>query len=636
MSDLQLFTDRIRRFARTRRHLRDAPLSYRLGALALLAAFVGLCVLAEPWRHPAYQTVLAKLTQASDLPLLREFRLNAWVNLTLVAILGLFWLILLVVLCLRWTRRRPPLDEAFRMEELAGGLNSRLVSAWDFLSRNVQTPLTQAVVLRARDDLEFDFESRLDRNERNQQRARFLLVALCFVALVLTPAIGYANVLANLSRSWLAVRETLFPVEFHIEPGAGTIVRRVKESKETPNTQATLSIHFPGHEYTSVKLVLHTDKEDNVIELPVDAGGTGTHTLESEVDAEYTAYFEFGNRRSEEMTLIFAHLPMLVNMQTELVYPAYTRLLPRSLEGIQPRLVGLPGTRMVLGFTFSKELEEASLDWDEGADVKPLHLEVSGRFATVEYLHQRKRRATLKVRDKHGFTELEAPVIIDFEVQEDEKPQVLLPRHLKDDMPLLEEPAKAFGFGVQASDDFGITRVVLKWQKSSVDSPTSIQERGEVERVISPVQPKVIVNYEKVFEAMPLKPGDKITFWVEAHDNLAPGKPQMTASRRSSFFVFQDALGGLSIKELGFGSDSEMARERIPKATKATAVKAPEGLRSKEAFKNEFEAAIMTGTQAPTVRGEHSQATRDYFRLFSTVKYPDETPATPPRKDEKK
>src|SRR5207248_7482277 len=134
---------------------------------------------------------------------------------------------------------------------------------------------------------------------------------------------------------------------------------------------------------------------------------------------------------------------------------------------------------------------------------------------------------------------LEYEVVIDFEVQEDEKPQVkLLPRYLKEDMPFLEEQAKLFGFSVEATDDFGISRVVLKWQKSTVDQPNSVQDRGEVERIMSPVQPKVIVNYEKVFAAMALKPGDKVTFWIEAHDNITPGKPQMTASRRCSFFVF--------------------------------------------------------------------------------------------------
>jgi len=193
-------------------------------------------------------------------------------------------------------------------------------------------------------------------------------------------------------------------------------------------------------------------------------------------------------------------------------------------------------------------------------------------------------------------------------------------------MPLLEVGAQAFSFGAQAQDDYGVTRVVLKWQKSAVDSPTNVLDRGEIERLISPVQRKVLVNFEKVFGAMNLRPGDKVSFQVEAHDNISPGTPQKTASRRCSLFVYQDALGGLTIRELGFGSDAEQAMARIPKARRATDVKAPEGLRSREQVWNEFQADVATSTQAPVVHGEHGQATRDYFRLLSTVKYPDEKP----------
>ena len=72
----------------------------------------------------------------------------------------------------------------------------------------------------------------------------------------------------------------------------------------------------------------------------------------------------------------------------------------------------------------------------------------------------------------------------------------------------------------------------------------------------------------------------------------------------------------------------EAGRERIPKSTRATTVKAPEGLRTKENVWNQFEASITTGARPPTVRGEHGQATRDYFRLLSTLKEQEaQTPA---------
>ena len=63
----------------------------------------------------------------------------------------------------------------------------------------------------------FDFESRLDRFERNRRLQWFLASAIVFLVLGLTP-IGFVAVYANLQRSWFAVREALFPIEFEMDP----------------------------------------------------------------------------------------------------------------------------------------------------------------------------------------------------------------------------------------------------------------------------------------------------------------------------------------------------------------------------------------------------------------------------------
>src|SRR5690348_17552083 len=42
-------------------------------------------------------------------------------------------------------------------------------SAWDFLDRNIHTPLTRAVIDRAAIDLQANHEARLDLTERNRQ-----------------------------------------------------------------------------------------------------------------------------------------------------------------------------------------------------------------------------------------------------------------------------------------------------------------------------------------------------------------------------------------------------------------------------------------------------------------------------------
>src|SRR5690606_31879218 len=111
--------------------------------------------------------------------------------------------------------------------------------------------------------------------------------------------------------------------------------------------------------------------ESERIELALNDKAAAEYTLTSDREAEYTLSFEFGERTTEPLEMIFTTPPVLVNMETELSPPSYTRLLPRTLEGIQTRLLGLPGTGMTLGFTFSKDLQSAAITWEDG-EVLPL------------------------------------------------------------------------------------------------------------------------------------------------------------------------------------------------------------------------------------------------------------------------
>ncbi len=585
------FETRLRRFSRVRRGLINGERGYRYLGLALAAGLAGLLLLSG-W-----------------LP-------GVIVNLALFALLALWLVGLLAVWLVKRVRYRSALEEAFRLEELAGDLNSRIVSAWDFLQSDRPTPLERAVITRAAADLERPHETRLPRENRNRALIVFAALLAVFIAVGYLPWFSFARVADNLGRSWLGLQELLFPIELSVELGPKKDAYRLHEKVDV-----TLKLNRPIA--GDARLVQRIGDETKETPLTLE-DGRATVTLTSDVEAEQVLTFEVGDRKSEDVTLIFTSPPVLVNMQTELVYPTYTRLPPRSLESVQQRLLALPGTRITLGFTFSKELDSATITWDDGST---LPLEVVGRYATVSLLHSRARQGSLQVRDRHGFA-LDEPLALELDVQTDEKPQVLLPRHLKEDMPMLKPAAKLFGFGVQASDDYGVTRVVLRWQKSTVENPSGVLERGEVERLISPSQPRAVVNFEKVFADLALKPGDRIGFQVEAQDNRAPQK-QTTLSRRCSFFIYQENLGDLTVRELGFGGADPLARERIARSTRATAVKEPEGLRSKEAVRNEFEGNVTTGTQSPTVRGEHAEATRDYFRLLSGVKYPEPEPRKP-------
>jgi len=572
---------RLEAFSRARRRIANMALACRLGGLALgIGSF-------------------ALLALSGYLP-------NPFVNLAGFTLVAAALVVLAVRFVLRRQRFRGHLHEAFGMERLAGDLNSRLISALDFSARKRVSPLMEVVLRRAADDLKGDFEARLDRSRRNRLARRAGVLAGVFLALGLTPWFGFARVAGNFRDSLWAARDALFPVLYEVHPPAGRHVHAL-------GSAVPVQIAFASPGFREVTLVEQTGGQTRRHALAVDAAGRAEMVIASKVESEHLLHFEFGRRRSGEVHLIFSDRPVLENMQTELVYPAYTRLLPRNLEGVQERLFALAGTRVTLGFTFSKELAAAKLTWDDGEE---LPLEVVGRFASTAIVHSRARRAALQVEDVHGFS-LAAPLEIDFQLQQDERPQVFLPNTLKKDMPVLAEGLKLFGFGVRCQDDFGLSRCVLKWTRSTVGDPGQQSRPLEVVRVISPVRPKALVTFERVFESIAAEPGDLFTFWIEAYDNRSPTN-QMTASEKKSVFVYQQGLEEFQIAKLGFGS-GELARERIAKSKRDTGLKMPAGERTAERVWNEYEAKIETMTRPPRITGEHAPSVRDYFRLFSTA-----------------
>jgi len=591
MSAISTFTSRFEKFSGTRRGLLNAALRYRLGAFALLCGIFSLIFLAG-WIPSDF--------------------VNAGLFVVIVAALA--------VTFARYVRRRERfrnhLHEAFLMENLAGGLNSRLISAFDFAKHERPSPLMQVVIDQAQDDLKLDLESRLDRTLHNRYRKHFAGLLVIFLVLGLTPWFGFGKLARNFGWSFFGVTEYFFPLVYTIEPEAGK--RHVHKLGEEVDvsikfSQSSLRARLFGV-YRQVTLVEDFGGQTSEQVLPVNpADGKAGVRLKGSAEASHSLRFRFGERTSDHVLVVFASAPMLENMQSELMYPAYTRSLPKSLEGIQDRFFGLPNTKITLGFTFSKELRSAIFTWDNGEE---LPLDVTGRFASTTIVHSQTRTASLQVSDENGWG-MEAPFIINFEVQPDEKPQVYLPRSLKNDMPTLAEGLKLFSFGARLEDDYGVSRCLLKWTKTTVSNPTKVLEKGEVERLISPPRRKAMMAFEKCFENLAVQPGDKINFSVEVYDNRSPG-PQMSSSPTRSLFVYQAGLEDLRIASLGFGSGMIM-RTRISQSRRATSVKEPGALKTVEQVRNEFEAAIETPTKAPVIPGSYAQPVKDYFRLMSTA-----------------
>ena len=585
------FNSRLGSFGRVRRGVANAALFYGVGAAALgvgIAALLLLC----------------------------GWTANPFVNVA-VALVGIVLLVHRLIRFIRgWERRRSVMSEAFRAEELAGGLNSRLISSLDFLEQPATTPLTEVVIERAGRDLEQPFEKMLDRAARNRRCLRFLGLLVVFVALGSTPWFSFARLGGTVARSVADLREILFPTRFEIFPGPGLSIYRIG----SPTEAGLRFTRFRYPEVTMLRRTVGIDKEERIA-LPVDKDGRAALTLQPTLEREYRIRFAFGKRVSEEMHLVFTSTPLIENMQVELVYPLYTRLLPKESEGIQDRITALAGTRVNLGFVFTKPLEAAELTFD---DDSRLPLDVVGRFASVSFVHSRDRMAELQVKDVHGFV-MDSPHRMVFGVTADKPPRLSVPKFLRTDMPQTVEQFSGFTFGARVEDDFGAAKCLVKWHKSTTEKPDDIKVRGEpVERAFIPPRPTAVAAFENIFreQAQSATPGDLFTFQVRAFDNRQPN-PQSTVSTMFSIFLrgrgMEDGTAGGSVDVMGrfaqFGGSGGAKRVyRAPEGSRVIGM--PTGLTTAEKYRSDFTSERQTSTRGE-VRGPRDKTAGDYGTAIS-------------------
>ncbi len=602
---LRRYQRRVRAFSRIRRGIGNAMLAYRSGAViaatvAFLLVYTGL-----PLQAPLVDAALFALAGS-----------------VLLAVAGHYG----------WRRLRVEndLSEAFRMEALVGGLNSRLISAIDFLERESKGPLISTVIAMAGRDFDtIPFEARLARTGRARARRRFLAVLALMLFVGATPWCGYGKLAARASMAWQEVRERLFPTEWELLPGAGQHIHLLGESVE-------VQLRFIRNGFDRVVVIQdqpgNPDARETRETRAVAADESVRVVLRGDRQCVRRVRFEFGRRatRTEPVEIVFTTRPVIENMQIELVPPLYTRQPPRELVGVQTRVAGLPGTRVSLGLTFSKNITRATIRFGVGEPDIPL--DVVGRFAAIQFVINENRRARIQIVDIHGFS-LPQPHTLDIDLLVDEPPRLAVPDFLKAEMPVKADAMRAFGFGVRAWDDFGVAQTVLKWRKATLENRNAIIAQGEVERLNVPPLGVVVAEFLNAFSEQEVQPGDVFTFHVEVADNREPDA-QRVVSPTFGFFVYQDDLGGaLSVAEGGLMglSFGQQGRERLKRHKDSTEVPPPQDIRRVSKLVSDFEADVTSDARPQTVLGDFGPSVDSYFKIMGTAVLAEEAPEKSPK-----
>ncbi len=514
--------------------------------------------------------------------------------------------------------------EAVVVESLHGKLDNQIIGSLE-LGREVaegqrsgaplgfSTNLVSLLISRTAENLKnIDLRALIDRRRGLRDLKIASAVALCFLIFSVAVPGFVAMRVDHLRDAYATFLDLIFPVEVRVTPGDVTLVR---------GRPVSLEVQVRGARRRGVRLI-RTDLKSKV-------SSTDELTLQDEragfdlpsAQQSFTYAFEYGGRRSRLFTVRVGDLPALAAMNTELAYPLYTGMAPRTLVGRLPRIQGLVGTGVLVSLASTVDLhpELSYVTWQDGSR-QPLS--VTGRFAHFSFNLDRPERATIHLTGALGKG-FEMPEAISFEVavQRDAPPTVdVLLRNRK--LTMLAEEAAQFGVSAIAEDDFGVAEVLLDYKIDTIDPLISRPVRqGTISRLIDPPKDRAKVSFMEIFKALspPLEPGDRITINVSAKDNNTETGPGVGRAAPIEIVIVRPDLGAYVEQQFGFGADPLLGDLRKVQRATNLLVEAEKTARTEEKSVVEKQ-DVKSRVGAEGWPGGSEDAVGDYFRLLSGEK----------------
>jgi hypothetical protein len=265
------------------------------------------------------------------------------------------------------------------------------------------------------------------------------------------------------------------------------------------------------------------------VDLPADSSGLFRTVFQSVRGS--TEYFaQLSSISSDHYLLTVIDRPIIRSFQVRLDYPSYTKLPPRVQEEFVGDISALPGSRIALTGTSSKELQRARIVFGNG---KLLALATRGEKFSASFAADAETEYYLVVTDTEGLTNAD-PVKYQIKLLPDEPPSVAI---LQPGRNIDLAGDQFLRLLIQAKDDFGISSLRLGYRliHSRYEKP------GETHKFLSIPFPssaaaQIEVPYTWDLSPMRLAPEDIVEYFAEVYDNDTVRGPK---SARSQMFLIR-------------------------------------------------------------------------------------------------
>lgn len=245
------------------------------------------------------------------------------------------------------------------------------------------------------------------------------------------------------------------------------------------------------------------------------AGGRYQCALER-VGASFTFYVEAGDARSADFAVEVVERPAVASLAANVTYPSYTAVGTTTVSG--GNVAALAGSRVALTAEFNRPVSSAALVFSKLGKLPGL-LSAGGTSACFDFEIVADDDYSVALVDQFGFDNPGAP-IYRVTARPDAAPAVVLSRPSRD---LTVVPAAVIPLEVSATDDYGVTALALSY---SVRRAGVVAAEGDVALAApqeSARSARAVCRWD--IAALGVAPGDEITYFAKAADNL-PNRTQ--------------------------------------------------------------------------------------------------------------
>jgi len=323
---------------------------------------------------------------------------------------------------------------------------------------------------------------------------------ICFAIVFFIPGMTTASYrLLNFNEEFVPPSKFVF----EISPGSKEI---------TKGDDVEINVKVKGSKPNTVYLASRKEEEAdfNDVELKADSNGRYSFKMNS-VKSSFKYFAEADGFSSDYYEILVIDRPIVKTLELEITSPSYSRIT-KTVQLDNGNVTSLIGSVVSFNLSSTKKIKEAKLEFEDSTVVD---LKAEENYASGKFSVRKDNSYKIKLIDENGNSNL-APITYQVKA-------------LRDDFPVIEllSPTQNLSLAndnrvnliAKSSDDYGFSKLVLKYRLSASRYETPQTEFSLIEIPIDKSLSEIDINYIWNLTPLFLAVDDVVTYYLEIFDN---------------------------------------------------------------------------------------------------------------------